>query len=380
MKFIRSISFLSIILLVLACSRQFEEDTFLRAPETTNEKLPPAALLEDGGFEISYWIDIDLRTNNGRGYWFHTAGLPADSLPTSAQIWGASSRCRFTYHGLSLYVIYHRQFEIDDAKSVFKLWKYHAENMGMKVIPVLVLEDYMPTAAMNFTDTEIGDFAEWLIDSINNQEIGVYDIYSGRQATGTAQNTQLGIMYSRIGNKIVRVGQQPGEAINPYIKRAVQDMWSAECQGKTNALWETPVTYMGTNNWGKNLLLDWVNQRISGDTKPVSYCLIPVAWDYDAPLDPYGYIFPGDDALTNDPPIPGRVTLAHNYIVGAFPGGSSNAKFGGYSCDLKIVQMNSTGNGEANNFYNQLKNDIQYTGYFAGAINEIGDIYSLYDH
>lgn len=335
--------------------------------------------LPGGGFEISYWIDIDLRHNNGRGYWFHVADRPADSLPTSAQIWGAASRCRYTYHGLTLYVTYHRQFEIADAKSVFKLWKLHAESMGMTVVPVLVLEDYASPAAMNFTDTEIGDLTQWLVDSINNNEVGVYDVFFGRQGPGTAQNTQLGIMHGRVGKKMVRVGQQPGEAINPYVKRVLQDTWSAECQGLNNTLWETPVSYLGTTNYGKNLLLNWVNDRIVNDTLPVTWCLIPVAWDYDAPLDPYGYIFPGDNALTNDPPIPGRVTLAHNAIVGAYPGGSSHATFGGYSCDLKILEMNSYGRGETPTFYQQIRNDIQYTGYFSAALNEVGAIYALYD-
>ncbi len=47
------------------------------------------------------------------------------------------------------------------------------------MVPVLVLEDYQSTAGVNFTDTEVGDLAEWLVDSVNNQEIGVYDIYPG---------------------------------------------------------------------------------------------------------------------------------------------------------------------------------------------------------
>ncbi len=87
--------------------------------------------LTGGGFEISYWIDIDLRSNNGRGYWFHVADRSADSVPTSAQIWGAASRCRYTYHGLTLYVIYHRQFEIAAAKAAFRSWKTHASSMGL---------------------------------------------------------------------------------------------------------------------------------------------------------------------------------------------------------------------------------------------------------
>lgn len=372
--------FFSCAIATVSCTKQLStpETAGMPDPKGTGDRIVPR--LAGGGFEISYWIDIDVRSNNGRGYWFHKADRPADSLPTSAQIWGAASRCRFTYHGLTLYVIYHRQFEISDAKTVLQYWKTHAESMGMKVVPVVVLEDYASPAATNFTDTEIPDFAEWCITNINADEFGVYDIYHNRQGPGTAQNTQLGIIKTRIGNKIVRIGLQPGESLNPNIRRGVQDTWSAECQGLTNTLWETPVSYGGTTNYGRNLLMNWVNDRVVNDSNIISWCLIPVAWDYDAPVDPYGYISPGDDALTNDPPVPGRVTLCHNYIVGAYPGGSGNAKFGGYSCDLRILQLNSAGKPESPTFYERIRADQLYTGYFSGAMNEIGGIYSLYDH
>lgn len=335
----------------------------------------------ENGFEISYWIDIDLRTNNGRGYWFHVSDKPADVLPTNYQIWAAASRCRYSYHGLSLYVIYHRQFEINDAKTVLQYWKNHANSMGMTVVPVVVLEDYVsPTAGVNFTDAEIPDFAEWCINNINPNEFGVYDIYNNRQGPGTAQNTQLGIIKNRIGNKIVRVGLQPGETMNPNILRGIQDTWSAECQGLTNSLWENPVRYQETNNYGRKLLVNWVNDRVANENRPISWCLIPVAWDYDSPVDPYGYICPGDDALINDPPIAGRVTLCHSYIVGVYPGGSSNPKFGGYSCDLHILQSNSVGRPDDSTFYDHIKTDQLYTGYFSSAINEIASVYDLYDN
>ena len=334
------------------------------------------------GFEISYWIDIDLRTNDGRGYWFHASDLPPDSIfPTSSQIWAACSRCRYSYHGLTLYVIYHRQFEIEHAKNIFQLWKYHANNMGMKMVPVVLLEDYVtPLASVNFSDYEIADFADWCINNINSTEFGVYEVWGNRQLPGQAQNSQLAIIKNRIGNKIVRLGLQPGEIMNPNLSRAIEDAWTAQCQGLTNALWENPVNYLGTNNYGKNLLLNWVNDRVTNEARPISWCLIPVAWDYDNPIDSYGYICPGDDALINDPPPNRRTYLSHQYIVAQYPNGCFNPRFGGYSCDLHIIQANSEGRGENPNFYNQIKMDQLYTGYYSTALNEIATIYDLYDN
>jgi hypothetical protein len=333
------------------------------------------------GFEISYWVDIDLRTNNGRGYWFHVADRPADIVPTSYQIWAACSRLKFTYHANMLYVIYHRQFEINEAKAALQLWKFHANSMGLTLIPIVVLEDYVaPNGGVNFTDIEIPDFAEWCINNINPDEFGVYDIYGNRQGANTAQNTQLGIIRNRIGNKIIRLGLQPGEAMNSNLLRGVEDTWTAECQGLTNALWEFPVSYLGTNNYGKNLLVNWVNERVVYESRKVSWNLIPVAWDYDNPVDPYAYICPGDDALINDPPVAGRINLCHSYIASVYPSGGANSKFGGYSCDLRILELNSVGCGETPTFYEKIAQDLIYTGRFSAGLNQVAAVFDLYDN
>jgi hypothetical protein len=372
----RSILFIFCTLLLFNSCKKKEE--FLNGSNDKSQQRIATA----NGFELSYWIDIDLRQNNSRGYWKHVNDplSPPNPTPTSSEIWSAVSRCRYSYHGLSLYVIYHRQFEIAEAKQALLYWKQYGDQMGVKIIPTVVLEDYVLPASVNFTDTEIPAFAKWCIETLHASEFGVYDIYSYRQQPGTAQNTQLGIIKSAIGNKIVRVGLQPHETVNPNFLRAVEDTWTAECEGKTNAYWENPVNYNDSSGYGRNRLMNWVRERIAYNSISVTWNLIPVAWDYDKYIDPYGYTYPGDDAELNDPPIAGRVSLCHSYLVAAYAGGSSDPKFGGYSCDLRIVHMNSTGKLESPSFYERIRADQLYTGYFASGINQVAAVYDLYDN
>jgi hypothetical protein len=337
---------------------------------------------EARAFEVSFWIDIDLQAGNGRGYWHHYPDpmYPPESTPTNAQIWAACSRCHYTYHANKLYVIYHRQFEIADAKTVFQLWKTNASMMSLAIVPTIVLQDYDMTGGSygsNFTNTELQDLSQWCKTNINSSEFGVYDIYD-RERSG-ASDTMLTVLYNQVGNILTRVGLQPGEPLNANFLRGVEDTWTAECQGLNNSLYSNPVTYQGTNNYGRHLLQSWVNARVSGESRTIAWDLISVAWDYTNPIDPYGYICPGDNALTNDPPITGRINLCQGDIAGCYPGGGGNAKFGGYSSDLHILEANSAGRGESPDFYQQITADQAYTGYFASGLNQVEAVYQLYN-
>jgi hypothetical protein len=123
------------------------------------------------------------------------------------------------------------------------------------------------------------------------------------------------------------------------------------------------------------LLQDWVSERLNGEKRKITWDLIPVAWDYDDPIDPFGYISPGDNALTNDPPLAGRLQLAKDYIISWYPEGTSNKLFGGFSCDLHILDANSNGKPESPSFYDQLRSGQTYQGHFANAMNEMAEVY-----
>jgi hypothetical protein len=324
--------------------------------------------------EASYWVDIDLRRNNGRGYWFNLADRKPDVLPYSYEIRNACFKLRREYEGNKLYVIYHRQFEVTDAMNIFKMWKLYAARYGMTVVPAIVLETYATPPIMNFSTNEIASLAVWCTQNINQNEFAIYDVYV-RQGIGSEQDTQLSLIRKKIGNKLVRIGLQPGEKLNPCFNNGVEDIWNAECQGLTNKLWQNPVDYKGTNIYGRKLLQKYVDDRIHGEKRRITWNLIPVAWDYHKPVDPYGYICPGDNALTNDPPIPGRLKICTSYIEKCYKEAANYRIFGGYSCDLHILAANSYGKPEKPSFYEQLKANKPYIGYFSGAMKEIAGIY-----
>lgn len=326
------------------------------------------------GFERSYWVDIDLRQNNGRGYWKPVGSLPPDTAPTQEAVRNAVRELAHRYGGDKIYVVYHRQFEPAQAKELLLAWKEAARRQGVEVVPAVVLEDYAAPSSLNFTEAELTAFARWCIETIHPTEFGIYDVYV-RQAAGSLQDGQLAALRAAIGDRLVRLGQQPGEPVNAHYASAVEDTWTAECQGLTNELWKNPVRVNGTDLYGRKLLESWVRERLDDRSRRIVWDMIPVAWDYDAPPDAYGYVCPGDDARTNDPPLAGRIRLCHRSIAGMYPGGTLNPAFGGYSCDLHILDANSAGRPERPTFYDCLRAGKPYTGNFGSALEQIADLY-----
>lgn len=365
-------TFRKILLLLLAapllCAACSSDDD--GAPGPVDPPLPPA---KNDGYERSYWIDMDLAGAHLRGYWYNVADYAEAETPSAEAVAHACATLSGTYHADKLYLIYHRQYEPEKAKTVLQLWKNHADEAGLEVVPTLVLQSYASPQQMNFTDDEATAFAAWCGGQINPDELGIYDVYT-RDAVGSAQDLQLKKLRDAVGDRLVRIGLQPGVALNAVYRAGVEDTWTAECQGLTNELWEHPVYYRGHRNYGRRLLENWVKARIEGDTRPIVWDMIPVAWDYDTG-DDLSYDSPGDDALRNDPPVPGRIALCHKYISACYALGVDDPLFGGYSCDLHILQANSAGRGESPSFYEALRTGIPYTGDFAAAMLEIGALY-----
>eukprot|EP01046_Picozoa_sp_COSAG06_P050089 COSAG06_NODE_7849_length_2353_cov_3.108696_3_plen_155_part_00 len=119
----------------------------------------------------------------------------------------------------------------------------------------------------------------------------------------------------------------------------VEDTWGAVCCGKTNALWsELPC--------GAPTLRQWLGFRLD-DSRPFSFDLIVVAWDYT--LTPNG-TNPGVDSAAQDQALPaGRTALVVKEIERATEhrqSGSINASSThgrphpgfGLSSDLTILE------------------------------------------
>ena len=353
-----------------ACSS--DDDTPAPQPGD-NEGDTPGQTTRPTDFELSYWVDMDLYGNHLRGYWYNINERNPENIPEPSYVQNTCNRLSYEYGANNLYVVYHRQFDPDDAQYVLRMWKSYGDKKKLKIVPTVVLQSYANPQSMNFTDTEIIDFAKWCMANVNADEFGIYDVYT-RDAQGSTQDLQLQAIKSAIGDKLIRVGLQPGVALNSVYKAGVEDTWTAECQGRTNELWENPVYYRGHKKYGRILLEEWVNERVNGESRPIVWDMIPVAWDYDID-DELSYDCPGDDQFKNDPPVPGRIDLCHKYIMGCYTGGMDNQKFGGYSCDLHILQANSGGRGENPSFYEALRTNVAYTGDFAAAMTEIGNLY-----
>lgn len=335
------------------------------------QNTPPTA--RETSFELSYWIDMDLFGNHLRGYWYNVDERNPENIPEPSYVQNTCNRLSDEYGANKLYVVYHRQFDIDDAEYVMRMWKSFGDKKNLKIVPTVVLQSYANPQQMNFPDDMIIEFAQWCMTNINSDEFGIYDVYT-RDAQGSTQDFQLQVIKAAIGDKLVRVGLQPGISLNSVYKAGVEDTWTAECQGRTNELWENPVFYRGHKKYGRILLEEWVNERVNGESRPIVWDMIPVAWDYETD-DELSYDCPGDDQFKNDPPVPGRIALCHKYISGCYTGGMDNEKFGGYSCDLHILQANSGGRGEKPSFYEALRTNVSYNGDFSEAMTEIGDLY-----
>ena len=329
-------------------------------------------------FELSYWVDCDLMGYHRRGYWYTYSTQGPENAPSDVFIENGIKMLCEEYQANLLYVFYHRQFEMETAKKVMLKWKEESKKYNVKIVPTVLLQDYSnysrpADGPLNFTDAELVEFAVWCKQNICD-EFGIFDVYT-RQGSGQPQDAQLKTLWNEFGNHLVLVGLQPNVTLNSKFVRGVEDTWTAECQGNTNALWSNPL---GGQNVGKNLLDNWVKERAQGERRQITFDLIPVAWDYEETTsrDRYGYICPGDNAAYNDPPIPGRLHLCKDAILAHYDNPYEHAQLGGFSCDLTILHANSTGCGrDKKSYYMCLRSGIRYEGYFSSATDEIAEVY-----
>ncbi|MBQ8838304.1 MAG: hypothetical protein IJ005_03185 [Bacteroidales bacterium] len=374
---------LSAVVMMLSCSCDNAQlpdnkDDGRQEPPQEETDTPKETVVTSDDIELSYWVDIDMIGYHRRGYWYTYSQHSSEIVPPDSYIENGVKMLVETYKANLLYIFYHRQFEIEAAKKVFLKWKEAAEGYNVKLVPTVLLQDYSNTttpanSTMNFTDAELIDLAKWFQENFG-EEVGIFDVYT-RQSGGSLQDVQLTKLKEAIGDNLVFVGFQPGVNLSQHFKRAVEDTWTAECQGNTNDLWSNPI---GGQNVGKKLLDNWVLERVRFESRPITWDLIPVAWDYEETTakDQYGYVCPGDNALYNDPPIIGRLKLSKDAIFSHYEGGWRNKRLGGLSCDLTILQANSSGcRKDKTDFYEAIRVGKVYEGYFASAMNEIAEVY-----
>jgi hypothetical protein len=311
-----------------------------------------------GGVQLerSYWVHASLAHSPLKKYW--GANFPPSEPPAREEVRNACALLTGEYAANRLYLIYHQEIPLNEAKRVFTWWREFCPP-ETEIVPTLVLEMYDQEGTEVFLEEVLHDLGGFLRADVNRSRIGVYDVYPGRN-----QGTGPGILAALFPHGTIRVGIQPEEELKAPFCAAVQDTWSGICLGTTHEHWKQ-------EGFGRDLLRQWVAVR-NRSQLPIVWDLIAVAWDYSATEDGR---FPGyDDADRNMPLAAGRNLLAAQEILSS----ASKESFGGFSSDLFILHVNSKSDphdGRDMSFYDVLKRGEIYRGYYAEPFREIVTIY-----
>jgi len=309
-------------------------------------------------FERSFWLHASLGLFTQRNYF--GAEFAATAMPAEIEVMNAARLLSTRYAANRLYLIYHRELPINEARTLFRRWRA-ACPASVEIVPALVLRMYDKAGTPVWTESELRELAAFFRDELRVTLLAIYDIASKRGDQGTG----LDLLAKAFPSGMIRLGLQPDESLDPPFDRGVADTWSAFCHGRRN---EEDWRQAG---FGAETLRKWVEARNRGD-KPVVWDLVAVAWDYSA-TERGGY--PGyDDAEKNMPLPAGRNRAAMKLIRStARPG-----LLGGFSSDLYILHENSRAaahDGRGRSFYESLKRGEEYRGYYAGPFQEIAEIY-----
>lgn len=307
--------------------------------------------------ERSFWVHASLGTFSQLNY-FGT-NFPATPLPEQRQVRNAAHLLSGSYAANRLYLIYHRELPVPEARRLFAWWRQACTNT-IEVVPALVLRMYDRAQTGVFAAEELAGLADFFHANINPRHLAIYDVSASRKAVDT-----LPLLSRRFPGGLIRLGLQPSEALEPPFAAAVADTWSALCHGRRNEQdWRQP-------GFGAATLRQWVAARNPGP-QAVAWNLVTVAWDYTA-TERGGY--PGyDDAERNMPLPAGRNRDALTLIRET---AKSNV-LGGFSSDLYILHENSrpaVHDGQAKSFYECLKRGEDYRGYYAAPFQEIVSLY-----
>ena len=202
--------------------------------------------------ERSFWLHASLATKSQKGYW--GPAFPASPSPTETDIRNAAKLLTDKYAANRLYLVYHHEIPLQEAEQVFRWWRQHCPEK-VTLVPTLVLRMYDQQQTPVFTSDELRQLVEFFQQSINGEQIAVYDVYPKRD-----QGDALRLLAEQYPKGLIRVGIQPEEQIESPFVAAVQDTWSGFCHGKTNADWLD-------RGFGAETLRQWVEARNQQHTR-----------------------------------------------------------------------------------------------------------------
>jgi len=335
------------ILAALAAARGAAEP---QPPSSRPQPIQPSCL------ERSYWIHASLAWNPRRGYW--GADLPGSTPPGEQEVRRAAGLLAGHYAANRLYLVYHKEIPLPEAREVFRWWRRHTPP-GVAIVPALVLRTYDKASVEVFTGDEVRPLCDFFRAEINPHQLAVFDVYPNRD-----QGAALAVLAAAFPSGLIRLGLQPGEKLAPPFAAAVEDTWSAICHGRSHDDWFDA-------GFGAETLRRWVAERNAGPA-PVAWNLIAVAWDY---RHTHRGEHPGYDAPARNMPLPaGRNLLALREILRH----ARPEVLAGFSSDLTILQANSahpTHDARPRCLHDSLKKGEAYAGYYAEPLEEIAAIY-----
>lgn len=307
--------------------------------------------------ERSFWLHASLGLFTQRNYF--GPEYPATPMPTRDEVRRAADLLTTRYAASRLYLIYHRELPIDDARTLFQWWR-DACPPAVEVVPALVLRMYDKAATPVFTMAQVETFAEFMHDRLQARRLAIYDIASKRD-----QGDAMAVLARRFPQGLIRIGLQPDEKLDAVFAAGVADTWSGMCHGYRNVEdWQQP-------GFGASTLKTWVAARNAG-VQPIAWNLVCVAWDYS--VTERG-AYPGyDDARKNMPLPTGRNRLAVHLMRKA----ATPSKLAGFSSDLYILHENSRAaehDDRKGSFYECLKRGEDYRGCYAEPFHEIVSLF-----
>jgi len=177
--------------------------------------LPPFAVaapsIAPSRLERSYWVHASLGQSTPKGYW--GPDFPATAPPTRAEVENAARLLTGSYAANRLYLIYHQEMPVADARRVFAWWREVCPP-AVELVPALPLRMYDQAQTPVFDAAELRGLAGFFRKTINPSRIAVYDVYAKRD-----QGEALAVLAESFPDRLVRVGLQPGEELKRHSCR-----------------------------------------------------------------------------------------------------------------------------------------------------------------
>jgi hypothetical protein len=294
--------------------------------------------------ERSFSIHASLASLVQSDQW--STNFPSASAPTEIEIRNAARLLTYDYAANRLYLVYHKELPLMEARTAFQVWR-HVCPPEVELVPTLALRCGQTNQNELFTTNELRFLIAFFKREINPRRVAVLNVGSNIN-----ELVCLRALASEYGDGVIRAGIQPDEPLDEPFTAAVEDAGAAICNAESNADWQQPES-------GRETLRKRVQSR-NATPLPVTWTLAVVgAGDPDKKM----------------PLTKGRNTLAVGEILHfAMP-----ALIAGFSTDLQRLQVDSrvmNHDGAANAFYQTLKDGRIYVGYYARPFHEVVKIYT----